>query len=93
MEKPPERKFVVIDGTPAPEETPRDKANAIFRRVQKEVEAEYGPSQQVRCHRCTGLAFIEVRLGMIYRKGKKPSGGQKQLVCATCLQNGEYITW
>lgn len=85
MDKPPDRKFVVIDGTPAPD-TPKEQVLERLRQME-------GPPNQVRCHRCTGLAFIEVRLGMTYRKGRKPSGGQRQLVCVTCLQSGEYVVW
>lgn len=85
MDKPTDRKFVVIDGSPAPD-TPKE-------RVLKRLRSQAGPPNQVRCHRCTGLAFIEVRLGMTYRKDRKPSGGQRQYVCVTCLQGGEYVVW
>nr|WP_312446726.1 hypothetical protein [Brevundimonas naejangsanensis] len=44
----------------------------------------------VRCPRCTGLAMIEVKLGMVWKNGK-PTGGQKQIVCATCLARGEHV--
>ena len=71
--------FRVIDGTPEPE-GPR-----------KRMRAKAGPSHIIRCPRCTGLASIEVRLGMEYRGGKAV-GGQKARVCATCLTGGEYVT-
>lgn len=71
--------FRVIDGTPEPE-GPR-----------KRLRAKAAPSVIVRCPRCTGLAMIEVRLGMEQRNGK-PTGGQKATVCATCLARGEYVT-
>lgn len=71
--------FRVIDGTPEPE-GPR-----------KRMRAKVQPSHIIRCPRCTGLAVIEVRLGMEHR-GSKAAGGQKALVCATCLAQGEYVT-
>lgn len=71
--------FRVIDGTPEPE-GPR-----------KRMRAKAKPSHIIRCRRCTGLAMIEVKLGMEHRNGKA-AGGQKVTVCATCLARGEYIT-
>lgn len=70
--------FRVIDGTPEPE-GPR-----------KRMKAQAKPSHIIRCRRCTGLAMIEVKLGMEMRNGK-PAGGQKAIVCATCLTQGEYV--
>jgi hypothetical protein len=55
------------------------------------MRAKAAPSYIIRCPRCTGLASIEVRLGMEYRGGKAV-GGQKARVCATCLTGGEYVT-
>lgn len=71
--------FRVIDGTPEPE-GPR-----------KRMRAKTAPSHIIRCPRCTGLAMIEVKLGMEHRGGKAV-GGQKATVCATCLARGEYVT-
>ncbi len=34
--------------------------------------------------------MIEVKLGMVWKNGK-PTGGQKQIVCATCLARGEHV--
>jgi len=69
----------VIDGTPEPE-GPR-----------KRMRAKVQPPHIIRCPRCTGLAMIEVRLGMEHRNGK-PTGGAKATVCAVCLARGEYVT-
>ena len=71
--------FRVIDGTPEPEGS------------RKRMRAKATPSHLIRCPRCTGLAMIEVRLGMEH-KGGKAAGGQKVTVCATCLARGEYVT-
>lgn len=71
--------FRVIDGTPEPE-GPR-----------KRMKAQAAPSHIIRCRRCTGLAMIEVKLGMEKKNGKA-TGGQKAVVCATCLAQGEYVT-
>lgn len=71
--------FRVIDGTPEPE-GPR-----------KRMRAKTAPSHIIRCPRCTGLAMIEVRLGMEQRNGKA-TGGQKVRVCAVCLARGKYVT-
>lgn len=71
--------FRVIDGTPEPE-GPRMR-----------LRAKTEPSHIIRCRRCTGLAMVEVKLGMERRDGKAV-GGQKVTVCATCLAGGEYIT-
>lgn len=71
--------FRVIDGTPEPE-GPR-----------KRMKAQANPSHIIRCRRCTGLAMIEVKLGMEFRNGKA-TGGQKQIVCATCLAQGHTVT-
>ena len=70
--------FRVINGTREPE-GPR-----------KRMKAQAKPSHIIRCRRCTGLAMIEVKLGMEFRNGKAV-GGQKQIVCATCLAQGETI--
>jgi hypothetical protein len=70
--------FRVIDGTPEPE-GPR-----------KRMRTKVPPSHIIRCPRCTGLALIEVWLGMEYRHGKA-TGGQKARVCAICLARGEYV--
>lgn len=71
--------FKVIEGTPEPEGP------------LKRVKAALKPSHIIRCRRCTGLAMIEVKLGMEFRNGKAV-GGQKQVVCATCLAQGEIVT-
>lgn len=70
--------FRVIDGTPEPE-GPR-----------KRMRASTKPSHIIRCRRCTSLAMIEIKLGMEFRNGKAV-GGQKQIVCATCLAQGETV--
>lgn len=70
--------FRVIDGTPEPE-GPR-----------KRMRAKVQPGPIIRCPRCTGLAMIEVRLGMEHRGGKA-TGGQKQICCATCLAQGQHV--
>lgn len=78
------RPFVVIDGTPAPA-TPKERARATRRKsVPPDLE------HVLRCHRCTGISFLEVRLGMTWRNGK-PAGGQKQLICETCHRAGERV--
>ena len=71
--------FRVIDGTPEPD-GPRKRVKAALER-----------SPYVRCPRCTSLAMVEIKLGMVMKNGK-PSGGQKVTVCATCLARGEYVT-
>lgn len=48
------------------------------------------PEHVVRCPRCTGIGVIEVKVGMVYRRGK-PTGGQKQLICELCHRNGERV--
>lgn len=70
--------FRVIDGTPEPE-GPR-----------KRMRASTKPSHIIRCRRCTSLAMIEIKIGMEFRNGKAV-GGQKQIVCATCLARGETV--
>lgn len=70
--------FKVIDGTPEPEGP------------KKRMKARAKPSHIIRCPRCTGLSMIEVKLGMEMKNGK-PTGGQKQIVCATCLAQGEHV--
>lgn len=70
--------FRVIDGTHEPE-GPR-----------KRMRASTKPSHIIRCRRCTSLAMIEIKLGMEFRNGKAV-GGQKQIVCATCLAQGETV--
>lgn len=70
--------FKVIDGTPEPEGP------------LKRMKASLPDTPIVRCPRCTGLAMLEVKLGMTWRNGK-PTGGQKQVVCATCLARGEHV--
>lgn len=79
-----DRPFVVIDGTPAPD-TPKERARA---RRRKAVTSEL--DHVLRCHRCTGISFLEVRLGMTWRNGK-PVGGQRQLICETCHRAGERV--
>ncbi|MFZ5669119.1 MAG: hypothetical protein ACOY4K_06470 [Pseudomonadota bacterium] len=74
--------FKVIDGTPAPE-TRKERMRARLRKHPK-------PPSQIRCNRCTSIAVVEVKLGMELRNGK-PAGGQKQIVCALCLAQGEYV--
>lgn len=70
--------FKVIDGTPEPEGP------------LKRMKASVPDTPIVRCPRCTGLAMLEVKLGMVWKNGK-PTGGQKQIVCATCLARGEHV--
>lgn len=70
--------FLVIDGTPEPEGP------------KKRMKASVPDTPIVRCPRCTGLAMIEVKLGMVWKNGK-PTGGQKQIVCGTCLARGEHV--
>ena len=73
-------RFTVIDGTPAPD-TPQER-----RRVRMVATV---PPQLVRCPYCSSNATVQVRLGMgRTRKGAKPSGGQKQIWCASCLMAG-----
>lgn len=70
--------FRVIDGTQEPE-GPR-----------KRMKAQAKPSHIIRCRRCSSLAMIEIKLGMEFRNGKAV-GGTKQIVCATCLAQGETV--
>lgn len=70
--------FKVIDGTPEPDGP------------KKRMKATVPDAPIVRCPRCTGLAMIEVKLGMVW-KNEKPAGGQKQIVCAPCLARGEHV--
>lgn len=71
------RPFHVIDGL-APEDTPQERLHNA------------NPGDLVSCRRCTGIAVVEVKLGMRRRKGKLV-GGQKTTVCARCLANGDYV--
>lgn len=75
--------FKVIDGTPPPD-TPKERSRARLRKQPK-------PAGILRCHRCTGTALIEVKLG-VELVNHKPRGGTKQLVCAVCLAQGEHVT-
>lgn len=70
--------FKVIDGTPEPEGP------------LKRMKSSLPDTPLVRCPRCTGLAMMEVKLGMVWKNGK-PTGGRKQIVCATCLARGEHV--
>jgi hypothetical protein len=70
--------FKVIDGTPEPEGP------------LKRLKASLPDTPIVRCPRCTGLAMLEVKLGMVWKNGK-PTGGQKQIACATCMARGEQV--
>lgn len=70
--------FKVIDGTPEPEGP------------LKRMKASVPDTPIVRCPRCTGLAMLEVKLGMVWKNGK-PTGGQKQIVCGTCLARDEHV--
>lgn len=70
--------FKVIHGTPEPDGP------------KKRMKASLPNTPIVRCPRCTGLAMIEVKIGMVWKDGK-PAGGQKTVVCAACLVQGEYL--
>jgi hypothetical protein len=75
--------FTVINGTPEP-----DKATAKRRASAKAIL----PPEFVRCPSCTGNAMIEIRLGMVRKyRGRPASGGQKRIVCATCLAQGRTV--
>jgi len=74
--------FTVIDGTPPP---PSPKASRAAR-----IKAST-PPELVRCFRCSSGAMMQIRLGMIWRNGK-PTAGNKQIVCASCLSKGEIVT-
>lgn len=70
--------FKVINGTPEPDS------------ARKRMKTTLSDAPIVRCPRCTSLAMIEVKLGMVWKNGK-PTGGQKQIVCATCMARGENV--
>lgn len=77
-----DRPFKVIDGTPAAD-TPKERLRQRLRKQPK-------PGHVIRCHRCTGIEFLETRIGVEYFNGK-PRGGQRVLICAICLMQGERV--
>lgn len=75
-------KFVVIDGTPAPD-TPAE-------RVRRRIRAHLRPDAMIQCHRCGGRETIAATTGVLIRNGRT-RGGTKQLLCAACLMRGERV--
>lgn len=77
-----DRRFTVIQGSPAPD-TPQEQVRTRVRKAEK-------PATMVQCHRCGGREVIETKIGVTIKNGK-PSGGTKQLLCALCFMKGERV--
>lgn len=75
----PKHPFHVIEGKPA--------NVATLKHARK---AKPDAAHPLRCHRCAGSEVIETRIGMTYKAGKA-SGGTKQILCVTCLLNGQRV--
>lgn len=71
-----DRRFHVIDGTPAPD-TPAE-------RVRKRVRAMPKPAEMPQCPRCGGREYIETKIGA----GRSAT---KQRLCVLCLMKGERV--
>ena len=69
---------------PAPE--PEKPGRATKQRLAKLAKA----AGMLTCHRCAGIEVMETKVGVRMVAGK-PRGGTKQLICATCLRNGERV--
>ncbi|MBI5940146.1 MAG: hypothetical protein HY859_06945 [Caulobacterales bacterium] len=80
--KQPAPRFVVIEGTPAPD-TPKEQ-------VLKRVRAMPKPPFMLQCHRCGGRELIETKLGVLRGNGKNFKG-TKALLCLSCLMGGERV--
>jgi hypothetical protein len=78
------RPFEVIEGTPK-------GPAAVRRRIRKMPK----PAEMLQCPRCGGRALIETKIGMEIRRGGKPSGGTKQMICGgPCLSEGlRTVVW
>lgn len=48
------------------------------------------PMPLIECPRCAGHEVIETKVGVMMKSGK-PTGGTKQLICATCAIKGERV--
>jgi hypothetical protein len=75
--------FHVIDGTPAPDTAKERRRDRLKKAL--------APSDTLRCPRCTAHALLEIKLGSQIRRGGKPYGATKQLICVMCLKDGEYV--
>lgn len=71
-----DRRFHVIDGTPAPD-TPAEQ-------VRKRVRAMPKPAAMPQCQRCGGREYIETKIGA----GRSAT---KQRLCVLCLMKGERV--
>ncbi|MDU9398037.1 hypothetical protein [Pseudomonas sp. zfem003] len=71
-----DRRFHVIDGTPAPD-TPAEQ-------VRKRVRAMPKPATMPQCPRCGGREYIETKIGA----GRSAT---KQRLCVLCLMKGERV--
>lgn len=71
-----DRRFHVIDGTPAPD-TPAEQ-------VRKRVRAMPKPAAMPQCPRCGGREYIETKIGA----GRSAT---KQRLCVLCLMKGERV--
>lgn len=58
--------------------------------VRLRVKAAPKPASMLQCNRCGSRTLIETKTGVLFVSGK-PQGGTKQLVCATCLMQGEHV--
>lgn len=74
----------MIDGTPPPDA-------AKERRRKRMLAQPDMPTHILRCSSCTGIALVEMRLGVELYAGK-PRKGQKSLICAQCLSQGRIVT-
>lgn len=66
---------------PAPE-PPSEK-------VRRRVRAMPRPATLMQC-RCGGRELIETRTGVLLKNGK-PTGGDRQYLCAMCFMRGERV--
>lgn len=56
----------------------------------KRVRPTPKPPLMAECHRCGGRELIATKIGVLIVEGK-PRGGTPQLLCASCLMQGERV--
>lgn len=79
--KPP--RLHIVESEPAPD-TPTNRSRARIKATPK-------PPELLQCPRCGARELIETKIGVSVRKGSKPSGGTKQILCAACMMRGERV--
>ena len=68
---------------PPAEPSPAEKVRQRVRKAPK-------PATMLQCNRCAGREVIETKTGVLFKNGRA-TGGQKQLLCARCLAQGERV--